>query len=210
MQDDVVFEGDILAGTNTEGLANLFALLVGVPQPTRSVDARNNASPRPPPKTMNSHENLYDKLNNVHASLRKEKEDAHRTKQLAEQRLQLARADREAMEKRGAETRAQLQRLKERTIEMKSTNAAMENENKLLEKEVCVFRAVHTARGTYFYHRKLPTELVCCFDLIPFQTSINHTLPSSTFNTRNFKVRRKSSPAFRISVSTRPTVVITR
>ena len=46
--------------------------------------------------TMNSHEQLYEKLNNVHASLRKEKEDAYRTKQLAEQRLQLSRQDREA------------------------------------------------------------------------------------------------------------------
>lgn len=84
-----------------------------------------------------SHDNLYDKLNNVHASLRKEKEDAHRTKQLAEQRLQLARADREAAEKRNAETRTQLQQLKNRTVEMKASNASMENENKQLEKEVC-------------------------------------------------------------------------
>ena len=84
-----------------------------------------------------SHENLYDKLNNVHASLRKEKEDAHRTKQLAEQRLQLARADREAAEKRGVETRTQLQKLKTRTVDMKASNTVVENENKQLEKEVC-------------------------------------------------------------------------
>lgn len=85
-----------------------------------------------------SHENLYDKLNNVHASLRKEKEDAHRTKQLAEQRLKLARADREVAEKRGVESRTQLQQLKTRTMEMKASNSAVENENKKLEKEVCI------------------------------------------------------------------------
>lgn len=90
------------------------------------------------PLTMqSSHEHLYDKLNNVHASLRKEKEDAHRTKQLAEQRLQLARADRESAEKRGEETRTQLAQLKNRTVEMKASNAAMEKENRQLEKEVC-------------------------------------------------------------------------
>lgn len=85
---------------------------------------------------MNSHEQLYEKLNNVHASLRKEKEDAYRTKQLAEQRLQLARQDREAAEKKWNETRAQLRQLKERAAEMKHSNAAVEAENKQMEKEV--------------------------------------------------------------------------
>jgi len=85
---------------------------------------------------MNSHEQLYEKLNNVHASLRKEKEDAYRTKQLAEQRLQLARQDREAAEKKWNETRAQLRQLKERAAEMKKSNAAVEAENKQMEKEV--------------------------------------------------------------------------
>jgi hypothetical protein len=91
---------------------------------------------------MNSHEQLYEKLNNVHASLRKEKEDAYRTKQLAEQRLRLARQDREAAEKKGNETRAQLRQLKERAAEMKKSNASVETDNKQLEKEVraCLFK----------------------------------------------------------------------
>ena len=36
-------------------------------------------------------ESIYDKLNNVHASLRKQKEDAFRGRNLAEERLRLAR-----------------------------------------------------------------------------------------------------------------------
>ncbi len=107
-----------------------------------SVVQHRQSSPLSILETMNtSHENLYDKLNNVHASLRKEKEDAHRTKQLAEQRLQLARADLEAAEKRGVETRTQLQKLKTRTMDMKASNAVVETENKQLEKEVrCCMR----------------------------------------------------------------------
>ena len=86
---------------------------------------------------MNTHaESLYDKLNNVHASLRKQKEDAFRTKQLAEERLRLARQDREAMERKGNETKVQLRQLKEKAVEMKNTNAIMEAENKQMEKEV--------------------------------------------------------------------------
>ncbi|KAL3765495.1 hypothetical protein ACHAW5_007378 [Stephanodiscus triporus] len=84
---------------------------------------------------MNSHEHLYEKLNTVHASLRKEKDDAYRTMQLAEQRLQLARQDREAAEKKGNETRAQLRQLKDRVDEMKRSNAAADAENKQMEKE---------------------------------------------------------------------------
>lgn len=89
--------------------------------------------------TMNSHEQLYEKLNNVHASLRKEKEDAYRSKQLAEQRLQLARSDREAAERKGSETVTQLRQLKEKAIEMKKVNAIVEAENRLMEKEVRMF-----------------------------------------------------------------------
>jgi hypothetical protein len=86
--------------------------------------------------TMNSHEQLYEKLNNVHASLRKEKEDAYRSKQLAEQRLQLARSDREAAERKGSETVTQLRQLKEKAIEIKKVNAIVEAEIRLMEKEV--------------------------------------------------------------------------
>ena len=89
--------------------------------------------------TMNAHEQLYEKLNNVHASLRKEKEDAYRSKQLAEQRLQLARSDREAAERKGSETVTQLRQLKEKAIEMKKVNAIVEAENRLMEKEVRMF-----------------------------------------------------------------------
>lgn len=95
---------------------------------------------------MNSHEQLYEKLNNVHASLRKEKEDAYRTKQLAEQRLQLARQDREAAEKKGNETQAQLRQLKERAAEMKGSNAAAEAKNKQMEKEVR-YERIHSHSG---------------------------------------------------------------
>ena len=83
-------------------------------------------------------ENLYDKLNNVHATLRKQKEDAFRTKQLAEQRYAIQRADRENMEKKCAETRAKLVSLKERAVEMKNVNAALEEKNKHVKREVCV------------------------------------------------------------------------
>ena len=86
--------------------------------------------------TMNQSENLYDKLNNVHASLRKQKEDAFRTKQLAEQRLAIQKQDREGVEKKGADTRAKLRTLKERTVEMKNVNGVNEAENKQFEKEV--------------------------------------------------------------------------
>ena len=79
---------------------------------------------------------VYDKLNNIHASLRKQKEDAYRTKQLAEERLRLARQDRESMEKRGNDARAQLRQLKERATAMKEANAAVEARNKQMEKEV--------------------------------------------------------------------------
>lgn len=89
--------------------------------------------------TMNSHEQLYEKLNNVHASLRKEKEDAYRSKQLAEQRLQLARSDREAAERKGSETVTQLRQLKEKAIEMKKVNAIVEYENRLMENDVRMF-----------------------------------------------------------------------
>eukprot|EP00578_Thalassiosira_sp_NH16_P000773 CAMPEP_0181139624 /NCGR_PEP_ID=MMETSP1071-20121207/34879_1 /TAXON_ID=35127 /ORGANISM="Thalassiosira sp., Strain NH16" /LENGTH=226 /DNA_ID=CAMNT_0023226539 /DNA_START=834 /DNA_END=1514 /DNA_ORIENTATION=+ len=78
---------------------------------------------------------VYDKLNNIHASLRKQKEDAYRTKQLAEERLRLARHDRESMEKRGNDARAQLRQLKERATAMKEANAAVEARNKQMEKE---------------------------------------------------------------------------
>lgn len=78
---------------------------------------------------------LYDKLNNVHASLRKQKEDAYRTKQLAEERLRLARQDREAMERKGNETKVQLRQLKEGALKMKGENEAMEKENRQMEKE---------------------------------------------------------------------------
>lgn len=118
---------------------------------------RSNSTPlTTAPTAMNSHEHLYEKLNTVHASLRKEKDDAYRTKQLAEQRLQLARQDREAAEKKGNETRAQLRQLKERVDEMKRSNIAADAENKQMEKEVrvvfileacsmmCVNRAVLT------------------------------------------------------------------
>jgi len=80
-------------------------------------------------------ENLYDKLNNVHATLRKQKEDAFRTKQLAEQRYAIQRADRENMEKKCAETRAKLVSLKERAVEMKNVNAALEEKNKHVKRE---------------------------------------------------------------------------
>ena len=85
---------------------------------------------------MNQSENLYDKLNNVHASLRKQKEDAFRTKQLAEQRLAIQKQDREGVEKKGADTRAKLRTLKERAVEMKNVNGVNEAENKQFEKEV--------------------------------------------------------------------------
>ena len=87
-------------------------------------------------QTMNSHEQLYEKINNVHATLRKEKEDAYRSKQLADQRLQLARQDREAAERKGSVTVAQLREMKEKGAEMKKANATAEAENTLLEKEV--------------------------------------------------------------------------
>ena len=80
---------------------------------------------------------LYDKLNNVHASLRKQKEDAYRTKQLAEQRLAIARQDREALEKKGVEMKNQLRQLKENAVEMKTGNDKMEMENRQVEREVC-------------------------------------------------------------------------
>jgi len=89
---------------------------------------------------MNAHpgdvgESIYDKLNNVHASLRKQKEDAFRTKQLAEERLRLARQDREAMERKGNDIKTQLRQLKERAGEMKAKNEVMEKENRQMEKE---------------------------------------------------------------------------
>ena len=79
---------------------------------------------------------LYDKLNNVHASLRKQKEDAFRTKQLAEQRLNIQRQDRETMERKAAETRSNLHSLKENATEMKNGNITLEVQSKGLEKEV--------------------------------------------------------------------------
>ena len=94
---------------------------------------------------MNNHNNnnnqsdsssLYDKLNNVHASLRKQKEDAFRTKQLAEQRLNIQRQDRETMERKAAETRSNLHLLKENATEMKNGNITLEVQSKGLEKEV--------------------------------------------------------------------------
>ena len=93
---------------------------------------------------MNNHNNnnqsdsssLYDKLNNVHASLRKQKEDAFRTKQLAEQRLNIQRQDRETMERKAAETRSNLHSLKENATEMKNGNITLEVQSKGLEKEV--------------------------------------------------------------------------
>lgn len=85
---------------------------------------------------MNNHAaSVYDKLNNVHASLRKQKEDAYRTKQLAEERLRLARQDRESMERRGNDARTQLRGLKERAAATKEANAAVEAGNKRMEKE---------------------------------------------------------------------------
>ena len=88
---------------------------------------------------MNHGENLYDKLNNVHATLRKSRDDALRGKQLAEERLRISRKDREDAEKKDNEMREELRRLKEKAVEMKSTNARMEAENRLSEKEVsCV------------------------------------------------------------------------
>lgn len=80
-------------------------------------------------------ESIYDKLNNVHASLRKQKEDAFRGRNLAEERLRLARLDRETLERKGNETKAQLRHLKEKASKMKSVNVAMEKDNSQLEKE---------------------------------------------------------------------------
>ena len=96
---------------------------------------------------MNASANLYDKLNNVHASLRKAKEDAFRTKQLAEERLRLARQDREFIEKKGDETKVQLRALMERAAVMKSENGRVEMGNRQLEKEVrSIDRVVLLAR----------------------------------------------------------------
>ena len=83
-----------------------------------------------------SSNSLYDKLNNVHASLRKQKEDAFRTKQLAEQRLDIQRQDRTGMEKKAAENRSNLHSLKENAAEMKNVNLTLEVQSKGLEKEV--------------------------------------------------------------------------
>ena len=89
--------------------------------------------------TMNNHATaLYDKLNNVHTSLRKQKEDAYRAKQLAEQRLALACQDREAFEKKGVEMKNQLRQLKENAVQMKAGNSKLEVECKHVEKEVRV------------------------------------------------------------------------
>lgn len=87
--------------------------------------------------TMNANpsESIYDKLNNVHASLRRQKEDSYRSRNLAEERLRLARQDREALERKGNQTRAQLEQLKEQAVEMKGANAVMETGNIQLEKE---------------------------------------------------------------------------
>lgn len=88
---------------------------------------------------MNNHASaLYDKLNNVHASLRKQRDDAYRTKQLADNRLQIARQDRENLEKAGGEMKVRLQKLREVAVEMKGVNGRVEAENKLMEKEVRV------------------------------------------------------------------------
>ena len=85
---------------------------------------------------MDPSASIYDKLNNVHASLRKQKEDAYRTKQLAEERLRLARVDREALEKKQQETEVQLILLKENTVRMKGANGGVEGGNGQMEKEV--------------------------------------------------------------------------
>jgi len=84
---------------------------------------------------MDPSASIYDKLNNVHASLRKQKEDAYRTKQLAEERLRLARVDREALEKKQQETKVQLRMLKEKAVGMKGANGGVEGSNRQMEKE---------------------------------------------------------------------------
>ncbi|KAL9185996.1 hypothetical protein ACHAXT_005234 [Thalassiosira profunda] len=78
---------------------------------------------------------LTNKLNNVYASLRKEKEDALRSKQLAEERLRLAKADREQLDRKGQEERKSLRELREREGKMKGENGRSEGENEMLKKE---------------------------------------------------------------------------
>ena len=167
---------------------------------------------------MNQSENLYDKLNNVHASLRKQKEDAFRTKQLAEQRLAIQKQDREGVEKKGADTRAKLRTLKERAVEMKNVNGVNEAENKQFEKEVrsvmlgfdCGIIMMNRVlislnEGSYCNMHYFVRQ--CLLANILLLIYLKH---STSLDTLNFRARRRSFPVLRIKKWKKPTCVTTQ
>ena len=158
---------------------------------------------------MNQSENLYDKLNNVHASLRKQKEDAFRTKQLAEQRLAIQKQDREGVEKKGADTRAKLRTLKERAVEMKNVNGVNEAENKQFEKEV---RSIMLGFDCWELKNKgdgyrfIEGVAKLFFLILILSFSFKH---STNLDTLNYRARRRSFPVLRIKKWKKPTCVTT-
>ena len=89
---------------------------------------------------MNQHnatgEVIIDKLQGVLSTLRREADDLHRSKELAIERLRLARLDRESMEKTVAGMQDTLYQLKESTNRSNRELEKVEKEVERLRREV--------------------------------------------------------------------------
>ena len=87
---------------------------------------------------QNGGETIINKINGALATFRRERDDNHRAKELAVERLRLVRVDRESTEKNIAAMKEKLRQLKDGTVASRGELVRVENEVEQLRREVSV------------------------------------------------------------------------
>lgn len=97
-----------------------------------------------------SGESIVHKINTALATLRRERDSFHRKKELAEERLRLVKADRDATEKNITALKEKLRQFQDGTISTRGELMKIEKEVENLRREVRTF----VCNEFFFYRRK--------------------------------------------------------